>query len=158
MLDASFCYQYEWKFPFPYDGFSCCDSCLKSKIFMNSPVHPEGLRATRKKNGTVDATTMSAGNPSTRLLQYEQGSIDTKHHSFQMLSLSHDTVLMARSKIQAFFLLILPPWNGLDGQSAKNRKCGFYHSVCLVSRCFCKLYFFVSFSHFGHPNSSCHAA
>lgn len=71
MLTASFCYQqHERKFPPPYDIFSCCDSRLKSMIFVNSPVRPGGLRASRKQNGTVEATTMSAGSPSTRLLKW----------------------------------------------------------------------------------------
>lgn len=70
MLNTSPCYQQKWKFPSPYDSFSCCDSCLKSMIFINSPAHPGGLRTTRKKNGTAEATTMSAGSPSSRLLQW----------------------------------------------------------------------------------------
>lgn len=33
------------------DSFSCGDSRLKSRIFLNSPLPPGGLRATRKRNG-----------------------------------------------------------------------------------------------------------
>lgn len=113
MLDASSCYQSKWKSLSPYDSLNCCDSCLEFTTFLNSPGHPRGLRATRKENGTAEAATVSAGNPSTRL-QMNRGLLMQSIILSKCSDLSHDTVLLAISKNRSFLLPIPPLWNGLD--------------------------------------------
>lgn len=100
MLNASSCYQYKWKFPSPYDIFSCCDSCLKSVIFLNSPVHPGGLRLTNQKGkwecggyNYVRRKPKHQASQINRVLLTQSIVILSK-----CSNLSHDTVLVVRNK------------------------------------------------------------
>lgn len=90
-----------------HGSFGCCHSCLPPTGLTNSPLHPVA-REHRTGKWTVEAATMPAWSPHTKLLKWERLS-PHKASSFPKCSnFSHDMISWGSKQNYSFFLLISP--------------------------------------------------
>lgn len=91
----------------PYGSFGCCHSCLPPTGLTNSPFHPVA-REHRTGKWVVEAATMPAWSPHTKLPKWERLS-PHKASSFPKCSnFSHDMISWGSKQNYSFFLLISP--------------------------------------------------